>query len=100
MRCVSEGSEHGGVKFPGVAVLTKFLLDGAGLPTLLSTVELLVKFLGCTVILEVAECLFVDKRDRAMQRPLPFLPTSRTVVPLTTRSEIMPRSLFWSLPSA
>ena len=73
MRCVSEGAEHGGVKFPGVAVLTKFLLDGAGLPILLSTVELLFKFLGCAVILEVAECLFVDKRDCAMQTTLAFL---------------------------
>jgi hypothetical protein len=52
LRCVSEGSENGGVNFPGFAVLTKALLNGTGLPAL-GTVELLVKFLGCTDIVSV-----------------------------------------------
>jgi hypothetical protein len=69
------------------------LLNRTGLPAL-STVELLVEFLGCTdvvsvhllltsvgcstlvlplVVLEVVNCLVVYKRDRAMQTTLSFL---------------------------
>ena len=95
LRCVSEGAEHSGVNFPfpGFAVLTNALLNGTGLPAL-STAELLVKFLGCTdvvgvqllltlvgcstrilplVVLEVAKCLVVYKRDCAMQTTFSFL---------------------------
>jgi hypothetical protein len=52
LRCVSEGTEHSDVNFPGFAVLTKTLLTRTGLPAL-STVELPVEFLSCTDVVGV-----------------------------------------------
>jgi hypothetical protein len=118
---VSGGAEHSGVNllqnFPGFAVLTKALLNRTGLSAL-STVELLVEFLGCTdvlavgvrllltlvgcstrilplVVLEVTKCLVVYKRDCAMQTTFSFLTrwSNRRAVDDEVRDDALKSSL-------
>jgi hypothetical protein len=52
LRCISESTEHSGVSISTIAMFDEGTARRTGLP-ILSTVELRVKFLGCTGVVEV-----------------------------------------------